>query len=380
MLKVLRKVKTITSIVEGILRTGLDNLPAITISNTRSLIDFKEVMKYVIKNGTPIKHPTKLLDRTKYTNLDDLYVYVGGVFKLRGLEYPVIVSIGTGFIGDKGDLNIQIKFSCLPRHMPKLEDLLRGLLVRRLGGVDVLLSKNSSFVNGKLLLRGHIDSTYGDQKQYIDPDTYNLCDSVFNRMVNDPDYYSRNGLAYKEVILMHGTPGGGKTSLIRHMAVKYNIPIITISEIKDLTTDLSGNAVRIVLLDEIDGYSSCQIKEEGKDLEKTLDRMMRGDASELTFLLNYLDGVIPLHGDIVIYTSNDPDKINPAITRGGRTTLKLRLDAPDNQGILKHVDSPHMDYLNALPEGKLKLSMINKLNVASSLEEVKDIIRSEEDF
>ena len=52
---------------------------------------------------------------------------------------------------------------------------------------------------------------------------------------------------------------------------------------------------------------------------------IQNDKLNLSGLLNALDGLLELHGVIIVLTTNHPDKLDPAIIRPGRITYKLEM-------------------------------------------------------
>lgn len=125
-------------------------------------------------------------------------------------------------------------------------------------------------------------------------------------------------ICWKRGWLLHGPPGTGKTSFIRHVAMKYGVPVVIVDlstcTNEDLSRIWSNNIMPIspviVLLEDIDGIFH------GRKNVATKDSMTKG----LTFdaLLNQIDGIDVNSGVFTVITTNCIDKVDPALIRPGR--------------------------------------------------------------
>jgi len=120
------------------------------------------------------------------------------------------------------------------------------------------------------------------------------------------------------------------TSLVTYLASKYEMPIYQIpigsKMLDDEKLDVLISSVNwnsIVLLEDIDA-ADCTHDRELSDRPKTGGGLF--DGVTLTGLLNILDGVGSREGVIFIMTSNHPQKLDAALTRDGRTDVKIFID------------------------------------------------------
>jgi len=164
-------------------------------------------------------------------------------------------------------------------------------------------------INTVFLKNGQIDKIKNKLLNFIDKNTYN-------------DYIN-HGIPYKLNILLHGTPGVGKTTLIHTMAslCSANICIINInSELKE--NDLI-DAFRTI--NDEDGL--CFIVIEDIDCifeDRKANDTLRNNIT-LQGLLNCMDGFNNQEGLIIIMTTNYPDKLDSALKRSGRIDMSIEL-------------------------------------------------------
>lgn len=148
--------------------------------------------------------------------------------------------------------------------------------------------------------------------------------------LRDPGRAAAMGLEPPRGILLHGSPGLGKTLIARYLAASLGpqVPFYEVSadeltpeRIRGVLRHLAAAHPRSVLYaDEIDSIGMAR-DYGGHDP----DTRMR-----LTALLAALDGLTATDGPVVIASSNrPPDHLDAALTRSGRLGFKIRFDAPD---------------------------------------------------
>lgn len=156
-------------------------------------------------------------------------------------------------------------------------------------------------------------------------------------------------------ILLYGPPGTGKTGTISAIAnmLGRSLLIINFTEItttKQLDELMNPHDYKdyVIVFDEfdcvLDVISGSQKQKEEKpewgnmllfaegEERKNLIKMMKEGRSrkadtpiDMAYLLQKLDGLESAEGRIIVATTNNPDKINPALLRPGRFDLKLCL-------------------------------------------------------
>lgn len=125
--------------------------------------------------------------------------------------------------------------------------------------------------------------------------------------------YQRLGIPFHHGILLHGPPGGGKSSVARAVASELNLDVyyMPLSDMKadtqllNMVANVRPNSV--LLLEDIDIVRAATSRDD------------EGDGATLSGLLNALDGMLTPHGLITIMTTNDVDALDDALIRDGRT-------------------------------------------------------------
>ena len=163
---------------------------------------------------------------------------------------------------------------------------------------------------------------------------------------NNKDEYDRLGIPYALGMLFHGEPGTGKTSAIKAIANKTGRHIIVLStrhirtyqQLKEclVMKKIAGYSIphekRLYVLEEIDcshwqhvvtsRADNDRDKDKDKDATKTKDKD-KDLMITLGELLELLDGIIEIPGRMIIFTTNHPERIDPALLRPGRVDLNL---------------------------------------------------------
>jgi len=141
------------------------------------------------------------------------------------------------------------------------------------------------------------------------------------------DEYIRYGIPYKNVFLLYGVPGSGKTSTIRTIAsyLDCNLYIIPIS--KELTD-----------YGLIDALTYIEEKEEKKrmiiieDIDCIFTERKKGDSDNgisLQGLLNCFDGFSCVEGTLLFLTANKPEVLDQAMIRSCRIDHRYKLGYAD---------------------------------------------------
>lgn len=165
-----------------------------------------------------------------------------------------------------------------------------------------------------------------------------------NWFITNKEWYTKRGLPYKLVIIMHGQPGTGKTSLIKAIAneIKRNVSILNLESQSNNTLQKAINCLpeeSLVVVEDFDSLNSTK--------DRSLPVVSGGDDFKrdvsLSALLNTLDGICSLEGDIVIMTTNVLSDIDSALTRKGRTDFIYEIP------VLTHVEI--VEYINLMFPG-----------------------------
>jgi hypothetical protein len=177
-----------------------------------------------------------------------------------------------------------------------------------------------------------------------------------DRFQNDEAYYNRVGKPYKMCMMFHSSPGAGKTSCLKAIAnrTERHVVILSVDKLKsasDLCTAISTFSVDqrvpmnrcMFVIEEFDCWSTKITRDDSSETSETLrdfqivnaikdlrkvpyDDGSSSDAEDppetaetaTGVMLNMFDGIKELHGALIVFTSNHPDKFDPALTRPGR--------------------------------------------------------------
>ncbi len=154
-----------------------------------------------------------------------------------------------------------------------------------------------------------------------------------------PEVYKRLNYKIPKGILLYGPPGTGKTLLAKAVATESEANFISVRgpELLSKWVGESERAVReifrkarqaapcIIFFDEIDALAP--IRGYANDSGVT-ERVV-------SQLLTELDGIQPLHGVVVIASTNRIDMIDPALLRAGRFDKLIYVPMPDKQARLE---------------------------------------------
>ena len=177
-----------------------------------------------------------------------------------------------------------------------------------------------------------------------------------DRFQNDEAYYNRVGKPYKMCMMFHSSPGAGKTSCLKAIAnrTKRHVVILSVDKLKsasDMCTAIStfSSDQRVPMnrcmfvIEEFDCWATKITREDSSEAAsdtlrdfqivnaiKDLRKVPYDDGSSEAedppetaetatgVMLNMFDGIKELHGALIVFTSNHPDKFDPALTRPGR--------------------------------------------------------------
>lgn len=197
-----------------------------------------------------------------------------------------------------------------------------------------------------------------------------------DKFVNGEEEYKRLGIPWTLGFMFYGQPGTGKTSAAKAIAryTDRHIIIIPMKKIENLSClrnifmndHINGytipNKKRLYVFDEIDCGEWCdivntrcknkiKIEQENNHVVETLTSLLASKTDEekkisvkkkerlsLGDFLELLDGIVEMHGRMIIMTSNHPEELDPALLRPGRVDMLLeftRMRAKDIASMYK---------------------------------------------
>jgi SpoVK/Ycf46/Vps4 family AAA+-type ATPase len=158
------------------------------------------------------------------------------------------------------------------------------------------------------------DIGYPDENKPFESLFYNeAVGSVVNEVqtwLKNESWFRRKSIPWKRGYLLHGTPGTGKTAFVRALAQELDMPIISF----DLSTMMNDDLA--VAWRDCDLHKPCIALFE--DIDSTFDGRENvsscgDDGLSFGYFLNTLDGVSKSDGVIIIITTNDIEKVDPAL-------------------------------------------------------------------
>jgi hypothetical protein len=136
---------------------------------------------------------------------------------------------------------------------------------------------------------------------------------------NNERWYKKNGIQHTLGILIYGEPGTGKTSLVKAISKLMNKKIITLynSASRSNPCDTNGEG-NIVLIEEIDMVFRSRTDHTDKNLSDK-------SRENLSYFLQFMDGLLSTDGMIFIATTNHVDRLDPALIRPGRFDIHIEM-------------------------------------------------------
>jgi len=223
--------------------------------------------------------------------------------------------------------------------------------------------------------------------------------------------YEKSGNPYKAVILLHGDPGCGKSSLIkatikhtgRHVIlvpwtkmktcqdfvsifrpIKINNKTYNQNELIIVFEDFDANENDVIKIREgLKQKKEVLVEKNDKQKDKQYNEFLKlkmDDELTLEYILNVLDGPVELYETIVFFTTNDLKVIDPALKRTGRVDRIIKMERatrPIIKEMIGHRFSVSVKSLdkytkqfNKIPEYKIAYSDISQIcNDSKSVEE-----------
>ena len=180
---------------------------------------------------------------------------------------------------------------------------------------------------------------------YLPYETKKVIVDTINEWVSSKSFYHEHGIPWNLKILLFGSPGVGKDSLIRVIATEWNRNIIMCSGgkngqfIPNCITDWNPFPLApLYVISDIDKYPSL-INEPDVDIKSAEGGEEKALIQKQIFgnMINALDGISSGEGKIIIMTTNHIEKFSDTFLRSGRIDLCLEIPSVQPQVFRKYM-------------------------------------------
>ena len=161
-----------------------------------------------------------------------------------------------------------------------------------------------------------LDTVYSDSLEEVRQDILSFKEKE--------ETYKSKGIPFRRGYLFYGPPGTGKTSSISALANTLGMDVHTI-KLNNISSDSLTRALsqdnKLIAFEDIDSVSATKTRQETEGIKSNDSEGF--SFLDLSDLLNAIDGTITGNNLIFIFTTNHPDKLDPALLRPGRIDKKV---------------------------------------------------------
>lgn len=152
-----------------------------------------------------------------------------------------------------------------------------------------------------------------------------------------PEIFDKLGIEPPKGVILHGSPGTGKTLLAKAVANESEANFILLNgpecmskfygesekKVRDIFEEAEKNAPSIIFIDEIDAIAPKR-----EDVQGEVERRV------VSQLLTMMDGLKSRGRVVVIGATNRINSLDPALRRPGRFDREIEISVPDKNGRL----------------------------------------------
>lgn len=173
--------------------------------------------------------------------------------------------------------------------------------------------------------------------------------------IDNREWYLSRGLPYRLVVLLEGPPGTGKTSLLRALTTHFKrnlcpLNLATVSEEKLPALLRNAPEESFIVMEDFDACPAV-LKAEAKPKGDSAATQMAEifGRSGKSALLQALDGVDVLDGQVIFLTTNYIERIEPAMIRDERVNEMVHLGLLNNEAIHRYIANVFPEHTNEPP-------------------------------
>ena len=270
--------------------------------------------------------------------MEILEIHTRGMPLREDVDLPHLAAVTHGFVGaDLEALSREAAMSALRRIMPDIDFAQARIPYEKLMALEVTTDDFQAAQSE--VEPSAIREVFTEIPDVGWQDVGGLED-VKQLLVEAVEWPLRHGPIFKHVgvrspkgILLHGTPGTGKTLLAKALAKESEVNFIAVKgpQLLSMYVGESERGVRevfrkarqaapcIVFFDEIDAIAP---RRGGAGDSQVTERVV-------SQLLTELDGIEDLKGVVVLAATNRLDRLDPAVLRPGRFDFLVELPEPD---------------------------------------------------
>lgn len=169
----------------------------------------------------------------------------------------------------------------------------------------------SHFGRVGLLKKRPLDTIYSEKLPEILQD--------LDEFLASEEEYKNRGVPYRRGYLLEGKPGGGKSTIVSAMAnhLKRDLDIVNLKSESSLK-ELFATDGSLIVIEDIDCAGNVKDRESEDEDSKPV-------GPSLSDILNAIDGISTGENIVFIFTTNHPDKLDPALIRPGRIDYRVEL-------------------------------------------------------
>lgn len=169
------------------------------------------------------------------------------------------------------------------------------------------------------------------------PEIVALSEDV-SRFMQSREWCEERSIPWRRGWLLSGSPGTGKTSFVRGVAVEHDLPVNVFDlggldnySLRMAWTAMLRDTPCVALIEDIDGVYG-RVLEDGTFDPREL-KVERGPSFDC--LLNCIAGVASADGVLLFVSTNRPQGLDPALRRGGRLDMEVEFVGLDHAGRVK---------------------------------------------